>query len=151
MKNRRTTALCIAMLCSVISFAQTARVNEPDMNKPKLFTSLPEKISFNPASVPALFAQSVGNDVNLTVGELMPFNGKVVSTSSSTETDRNSVVIRSSNFEGAVMTISRILIDGKISYTGRIISMKHADLYELQYRNGQYEFVKKNYYDLVNE
>lgn len=151
MKNRRTTSLCVALLCSVITFAQTARVNEPDLNKPKLFATLPEKISFNPASVPSLFAQTVGNDVNLTVGDVMPFNGKVVSTSSSSETDINSVVIRSSNFEGAVMTISRAMIDGKITYSGRIISMKHADLYELQYRNGQYEFIKKNFYDLVNE
>ena len=41
--------------------------------------------------------------------------------------------------------------DGSITYTGRILSRANADLYELKKNGDEYEFVKRNYYDLVNE
>jgi len=153
MKNLRTTLLCACMLvCSVYSFSQTgtARVNEPNMNKPMLFTSLPDKININPES---FFTQltSQGNDVSVNIGDKMPFQGKVVSASLGSESDVSSVVVRSANFPGARLIFSKAVIEGKTMYSGRIISMDHGDLYELQTTDGQYVFVKKKFYDLINE
>jgi hypothetical protein len=63
-----------------------------------------------------------------------------------------SIVIRSTNFPGAALSFSKITKeDGTISYAGRIISFQHGDAYEINQENGQYYFVKKGFYDLVNE
>jgi hypothetical protein len=63
-----------------------------------------------------------------------------------------SVVVRSTNFPGAALSFSRITKeDGTFSYVGRIISFQHGDAYEISLENGQYFFVKKGFYDLVNE
>jgi len=63
-----------------------------------------------------------------------------------------SVVVRLSDFKGATLTLSSFTHpDGTVTYSGRIISFQHADLFELQYQNEQYFLIKKNYYELVNE
>jgi len=152
MKNLRTTLLCVCLqLCGLCTLAQVeVRVNEPDMNKPKLFNTLPEKITVNPEKLAGLLTNPVGTDVNILIGDLMPFQGRVVS-SSNTNDLMSSIVIRSTNYPEALLTFSRAIIDGIVTYSGRILSMKHGDLFELQLKNGEYIFIKKNFYDLVNE
>ena len=143
--------LCACMIfCSVYCLAQNeVRVNEPDLNKPKLFTALPENITVNPERLTELFAATVGNEVNITIGDIMPFQGRVMSVH--TENNISSVVVRSTNFSGARLTFTKAVIDGTAHYVARILSLKHGDLYELKAKNGQYAFIKKNYYDLINE
>ena len=64
----------------------------------------------------------------------------------------NSVVIRSTNYNGATLTISKTMnADETISYSGRIISFQSGDLFELQNKDGHLTLVKRNFYDLVNE
>jgi len=152
MKNLRTTLLCVCMLlCGLCTLAQVeVRVNEPDMNKPKLFNALPEKITVNPEKLAGLLTNPVGTDVNILIGDMMPFQGRVVS-SSNTNDLMSSIVIRSTNYPEALLTFSRAIIDGVVTYSGRILSMKHGDLFELQVKNGEYIFIKKNFYDLINE
>jgi hypothetical protein len=90
--------------------------------------------------------------MNLTDGISFNFKGEVVSAVSKYQNSITSVVIRSSNFPNTQFTISRITEnDGSIRYTGRIFSMKNADLYELKNNNGNYILVKRNFYDLINE
>jgi hypothetical protein len=61
-------------------------------------------------------------------------------------------VIRSGNFNGATLTLSSSAQpDGAVKFTGRIISFKHGDAYELQNQNDQYILIKRNYYELINE
>jgi hypothetical protein len=68
------------------------------------------------------------------------------------ENTLQSVVIRSTNFPGAALSFSKLTKeDGTISYVGRIISFQHGDAYEITMENGQYFFIKKGFYDLVNE
>ena len=53
---------------------------------------------------------------------------------------------------GAALSFSKLMKeDGSISYIGRIISFQHGDAYEIILENGQYFFVKKDFYDLVND
>src|SRR5688572_31677956 len=139
MKNLRTTLLCVCLqLCGLCTLAQVeVRVNEPDMNKPKLFNTLPEKITVNPEKLAGLLTDPVGTDVNILIGDLMPFQGRVVS-SSNTNDLMSSIVIRSTNYPEALLTFSRAIIDGIVTYSGRILSMKHGDLFELQLKNGEY-------------
>lgn len=157
MKSLRTAVLCAGIaLCSLGSFAQekTPPVNEPDLNKPKLFTGLPERIQLSTDEISNLFGNPLGRAATLRLADdnRFHFEGEVVSSASKYENKIQSVVIRSTNFNGARLHISKVVgSDGIVKYRGRIISLAHGDLYELENQNDQYVLVKKNYYDLVNE
>ena len=158
MKNLRIHAVCVLfMLMSFCSFAQTQNpppLNEPDYSKPRLFDNLPEKVSVNINNVSSLFNSAIGAAVDLGLSDNIQFqvNGEVVSKTSKSDGSVQKVVIRASNFSGAGITISRITNDdGSFLYRGRILSLKHGDYFELKKENEGYVFIKRNYYDLVNE
>lgn len=158
MKNLRTIALCVSItlysLCSSAQIAGSIPINEPDMNKPELFHGLPDNIPVNMPAVTGLFGTSVDNQVSVSLSSNAPFQfeGKVVSSVSKYNNSIVSVVIRSSNYPGAVLALSKLTdANGNVSYTGRIVSKQHADLYEMQEIGGQFFLVKKNYYKLINE
>ncbi len=154
MKSLRTTVLCIC--CAFIasqSFAQTSANDywpDPDLNKPKLFNDLPEKIDFSPSSLSYLLDTKVSQQVSFTIAAIA-FTGQVVSVADSPDGSVKSVVIKLSNRPGARFSFARINNAGTISYTGRILSMQHGDAYELIAENGQYAFKKKTFYDIVSE
>ncbi len=159
MKNRFLTSLILISLFSAFTAqAQQAKspVNEPDLNRPKLFASLPERIAVSKADLQSLISNNpeTGKTVSLSLnGKLAgSFDGKVVSTASKYNNKMQSIVIRLSSFNGATFSLtSSLQSDGSHKYTGRIISFQHGDLYELQSTGDQYFLVKKNFYDLVNE
>jgi hypothetical protein len=81
-----------------------------------------------------------------------PFEGKVVSAVSKNEDKVQTVVIRSTNYNGATLCISRVMTnDGTIKYNGRLMSFQHGDLFVLQQKDGGFVLVKKNFYEVVNE
>lgn len=157
MKSLRTAVLCAGIaLCSISSFAQekTAPVNEPNLNKPRLFSNLPERIQLSAEDISGLFSNPVGRSTQLRLSADQPlqFEGAVVSSASMDDNRIQTVVVRSTNYNGANLTISRVLgSDGQVRYRGRIISFAHGDLFELENQGGQYVLVKKNFHDLVNE
>lgn len=134
------------------SEAQDPVVREPDLNRPSLFQQLPEKINCRISSLESLLQYSTGSEVNITLADNFIFRGTVASVAMDEASGIKSMVIRSTNFPGSAFSFSKILTeDGAFKYTGRIISFQHADAYELGFENGQYYFVKKGFYDLVNE
>jgi hypothetical protein len=158
MKNLRTIAVCLSVtlysFCSSAQTGNTVKVNEPNYNKTKLFQELPEKIQVSMDNISGLFNGEVGRTVslNLSGDESFLFSGDVVSTVSKYENSIQSVVVRSTNYPGARLTVSKITdANGNISYTGRIISMQHGDLFELKNDNNQFVLVKRKFHDLVNE
>ncbi len=157
MKNLRITAFCVCItLYSLCSSAQTQSVpiNEPDYNRPKLFANLPDKIPVSLDKITSLFGEAVGRSVNisLTQNQQFQFEGEVISKISKYQNTIQSVVIRSTNFNGAILSVSRTTTpDGDLSYTGRIISFRHGDAYQLQKQADGFVLVKKGFYDLVNE
>lgn len=157
MKTIRTTMLCVVFaLSAFVSNSQEQKIplNEPDNNKPRLFTSLPDKIPVTITNIDNILSAPVGRNSQFRLSDdnTLQFAGEVVSTASKYNNTIQSVVIRSDIFNGARLTISKITnADGSIRYSGRIISFKHGDLYELENQDGQLVLVKKNYYELVNE
>lgn len=151
------------MLFTLCSFAQTEKnnnhINEPDYKKPKLFSNLPDKIPVSIEKINSLLQSSVGVSASLqtaasseTANKSVEFDGQVISKADKYNGKIQSSVIRSSNFNGATFTISKIIKeDGTISYTGRIISFQHGDLFILEKQDKEYFLVKKNFYELVNE
>lgn len=154
MKNLITIACCISLsLYSISSSAQQKDIpiNEPDLKKPELFRQSPEKISIHAEDLTFLLATAVGETVVLSLPSFR-FEGNVVSAVSKYSNAIQSVVVRSSNFEGATLTISRITDEtGKTFFTGKIISLKHGDLYELKLVDNGFAFLKNSYYKVINE
>ena len=153
MKNLLKGIICLSLfLICHQSNAQTPPVREPDMNRPSLFQNLPNKISCRINDLSALFQSETGKAISFSLVDNLNFQGVISSVASKSDNSLNSVVIRSTNFPGAALSFSRIKKeDGSFSYVGLIISFQHGDAYEITLENGQYYFVKKGFYDLVNE
>ena len=153
MKNLVKGIICLSLfLICQQSNAQTLPVREPDMNRPSLFQNLPNKISCRINDLSALLDLETGKPVSFSFVNNLNFQGVISSVASKSDNTLSSVVIRSTNFPGAALSFSRIKKeDGTFSYVGLIISFQHGDAYEINLENGQYYFVKKGFYDLVNE
>lgn len=157
MKNRSFIALCVsALIFNVQLLAQNQDVplNEPDYNKPLLFRSFPDSIPVNIASFDRAVSFSQGEDVSVNISDNVqfPFPGKVMSIASKYGNSIQSVVIKSNVYDGAGLTISKVTeSNGNIFYTGRIVSMKSGDLFELVKTESGYFLVKRKFYDLINE
>jgi hypothetical protein len=155
MKNLRTPLLFACLLFAGICSAQSSNdfINEPT-DKPKLFAGLPETVTLNINTLTDLLQAPIGQQVRITLSGNQPFafEGLVISSANKYENSIQSVVIRSTNFNGAILSFSKIIIDEKkINYTGRIVSMQHGDVYILKTENNQFMFVKKNIQELVME
>ena len=153
MKNLVKGFICLSLLFICLqSNAQKLPVREPDMNRPTLFQNLPNKISCRINDLSALLQSEMGKPVSFSLVDNLSFQGVVSSVASKSDNTLNSVVVRSTNFPGAALSFSRVTKeDGTYSFVGRIISFQHGDAYEIHLENGQYYFVKKGFYDLVNE
>jgi hypothetical protein len=154
MKNLMHGIICLSILfCCLNSTAQRRLpVHEPDYDRPALFKELPSRINCHISNLESLLESPIGKKVNIRISDEIQFEGTVSSVSSELDKSVKSVVIRSGNFQGAALTFSKIIKeDGTIHYSGRIISFQHADVYEINYEKGQYAFVKKGFYDMINE
>ncbi|MBC7874456.1 MAG: hypothetical protein H7Y01_10690 [Ferruginibacter sp.] len=157
MKNLRTLALCVSL--SLITLCGSAQngdipINEPDLNKPELFKTLPASIPVSKDQLVSLLDYQVGSPVslNLSAASAFRFEGNVIASVSKYENSIQSVIVRSTNYPGARLTLSRITDDkGNITYTGRILSREHGDLYELKNTDNQFVLVKRKYNSLLNE
>lgn len=155
MKVLKTGALCV-MLCvgSASTYAQDVPlpVSESFSSRPKLFADLPNKFNFDLASFESLLELSEGQTVNVRLTGPFNYHGTVVSRSDPRDESYRSVVIKSINRQGAVLTFTRTKnTDGTYAYIGRILSHKHSDAFQIEQENGQYVLVKKQLNDLLND
>jgi hypothetical protein len=141
------------MLTCLQSVAQPVPVNEPDPNKPKLFDAIPAQVHVNMTTLNSLFNGFSGQSVDLDLSDNTPFRfvGEIRELASKYDNRIQTVVIRSVNYPGAVLTISKIASTQGSRYEGRIISFGHGDLFQLQHINGSYVLVKRDFYHLINE
>lgn len=153
MKNFTQCITCLLLLFSCIrSIAQDLPVKEPDKNRPSLFEQFPGRMNCRIHDLESLLEFPVGSQVNIHVSDSLQLQGVVSSVSTTFDNTIKSIVIRSANLKGAALTFSKIIKDdGSTRFTGIIISFQHADAYEIIFENGQYSFVKKKFYDLVND
>ena len=158
MKNLRTITLscCLSFLsfCAVAQSGDFVPINEPSYNKSKLFQNLPDNIPVNMDNISSLFVAQVGRMVSLDLSsdQAFRFDGEIVSIVSKYENKIQSVIVRSTNYNEARLIISKITdVKGSISYTGRILSMQHGDLFELKNINSQLVLEKRKFNDLVSE
>ena len=131
------------MLLSAQANCQTAPLNQHPVEKPMLFNQLPEKIACTSASLQNIFTAALNNPLSVSLGTQLKIEGTVIAKTAVTASQL-SINIRCSNFQNALLNISRITqTDGSFSYIGRIVSMQHGDVLLLWEENGQYTFVKQ--------
>ena len=153
MKTIQTGILSLLCLLScLISYSQEVPIREPDLNKPLLFEHLPQKLTCRMNELQSLLQANTGQVININVADNLNLRGVVSSVANSDNGKLISVVIRSTNLGGAVLSFSKITPENAVPYyTGRIISMQHGDCYELTLENGNYVLNKKGFYDMINE
>jgi hypothetical protein len=156
MKNHH--ALTLLLCASLVTMGANAQNQGLRMDpssissRPKLFQSLPENISINSSDLNKIVNTPIGNTVNINLPGKINFqlDGEVVS--AATESNVQTVVIRSNNYKGARFTLSKITdTDGTISYSGRMLSFQHGDLLELKNQDGHYTLIKRKLNDLITE
>ena len=159
MKNHKLKGLTLSFLfVATLAQAQqeSIRVNEPDQHKPTMFSQMPDRIPMSVLELSTLILNNpeTGREVAVKAeGKQLPmFTGRVVSAAAKFGNTMRSVVVRLNAFSGATFSLTATRQeDGSIQYAGRIISFQHADLYELEQDGTQYQLVKKNFFDVVNE
>jgi len=158
MKNLCNVLACVCItLFSLGASAQTNKsvYNEPDQKKPLLFAGLPERIPVSIEEINGLFKSDRGEVVSLNSADArVParIEGELVYKASEYNNRIQNIAIRSTNFNGARFTISKYEDEhGVVTYSGRIISFKHGDAYELKTESGKLVLVKKKIQSLVTE
>ena len=154
MKNYLSGIICLLMMFSCIGSAaqKNLPVREPETNRPSLFPDQPQRFGCRINNLENILDAEIGKKISIQLSDDLLFQGVVSSISSQTDKNVQSVVVRSTNLQGAALTFSKVTRDDGSSYfTGRIISFQHADVYEIAYEKGQYAFVKKGINDLVIE
>lgn len=153
MKTLKHCALCtIISFCMHLHTAAQGRSpvpSEPNLNKPALFAELPDSILLDVQHIDHLFGKPVNSVAKVEFAKNFSLQGTVVSVATDPQAPLSSVVVKSSNRLGAVLTLSRIQeAEGVVSFTGRIISRNHKDAFEVVENEGRYFLVKRSYYDL---
>lgn len=148
--------LIIYIICLLIfknrTVAQTVPINEPDYNKPKLFSDLPDSIPVSTTKLLSLFAIPESTSASIEISGSFSFEGYVLTNISKSNNTLQTLLIRLTSRSGSTFAISKITQPGReITITGRIISLKHSDGYTLIAENNNYWFKKIKRHDLVVE
>jgi hypothetical protein len=155
MKLLKTGAfIALLTVCYMQSAAQGSAppVNEPDYNKPKLFSDLSDNLQLRLADMEALLNLPEGTQVSSTIAPGFTLVGNVVSKSNPADASVKSIVIKSTTRQGATLTFTRIKNeDGSFSYSGRMISKTAGDALVIVKEGANYVIRKKGYYEIINE
>ena len=144
MKNLYSAGLLWLLLFTAFtSYTQVEPpLNQQIPDRPPLFTSLPEKFECNLAELEKLFTFSPPQKCLLKLNPAFELDG--VLAEKFVRSDRlTSLNIRLNNYEHALFNVSRIYEKNTITYTGRIVSIKHGDLLILKKENDKYFFIKQ--------
>jgi hypothetical protein len=121
----------------------TPPLNQHPTEKPSLFNQLPEKISCSAVSLQNIFVANVNSSISVVISPAMKLEGTVLAKVAVTA-DQLSINIRCTNYQDALLNISRITeADGSFTYIGRIVSPRHGDVLLLWQENGLYSFIRQ--------
>jgi hypothetical protein len=121
----------------------TPPVNQRPAEKASLFSQLPAKISCSASSLQNMFKVAVNSPVSIAVNPDMKVEGLVIA-KATISPEQLSINIRCSNFQDALLNISRIKEnDGSFSFIGRMVSPRHGDVLLLWQEKGQYAFIRQ--------
>jgi hypothetical protein len=148
-----------AILCGLLSlcYARASAQIHPfatngDFKKTELFSDLPQRMEWNSQLFAQLLEKEVGTPVSVPISPLFTFSGTVVSKSNAADVRSKTVVIKSASRAGAALTITGIKKDnGTYKYSGRMLSLKHSDAFEIVDEGGRFALQKRRLDELVTE
>ena len=152
MKELKVLAFCVLLTTTCIRLSAQTNIplNEPDYNKPKIFSDLPQQMILQTAEADVLFSLRAGDVAKTQLTTQFFVNGTVVS-NGGTKTVKT-IVMKIPARNNAILTLTRTSTpDGIVTYAGRIMSRSNGDAYEIKNENNQYIFNKINLYDLISE
>lgn len=142
MKKRYAIACMAVLLYTYPARSQvTPPVNQQVADKPLLFSSLPEKLECNLEEVDRLFMSDPSQKLQLSLNDRLQLDGVVIEKVQRTP-EVLSVNFKLANFGGAMFSISRIIQNGTIRYSGRIINKENGDVLVMVKEKEKYYFTK---------
>lgn len=138
-------SIAVSAVLLLLSFACTAQVavKQHPVEKPALFAALPEKFSCSAIVLQNLFTSTVNGRVNASLNNQLQLSGTVLE-KVAVSAQQVSINIRCSNFNDALLNISRITLDnGNYKYVGRLVNPGYGDVLLLWEEKGQYYFVRQ--------
>ena len=152
MKKLKALAFCVFLstICLQLSAQTNIPLNEPDYNKPKIFSDLPQQMILQTTEAEHSFTLREGEIAKIQLSQQFVFDGTVISNGGNKIT--KTILIRIPARNNAILSLSRTATpDGIVSWSGRIMSRNNGDAFEIKKENGQYIFNKINLYDLISE
>jgi hypothetical protein len=152
MKDLKAVAFCVLLSIACIRLSAQANIplNEPDYNKPKIFSDLPQTMVLQSAEADALFKLRAGETAKAQLTSQFFIDATVVSNGGNKSS--KTIILKIPARNNAILTLTRFSTpDGIVKYAGRIMSQGNGDAYEIKTENSQYIFNKINLYDLISE
>lgn len=142
MKKLYAFACMAVLLCGHKAISQvTPPLSQHVSDKPMLFTSLPQKLECNLEEIDKLFIAEQSQKLQLHLNNHLRLEG-VVMEKVQKSPEILSINFKANNHGGALFNISRIIQNGTIRYTGRIISRENGDVLMMVKENEKYYFTK---------
>ena len=138
---KKLYALSLLLIIVYTSQAQAPTVNQAVAEKPLQFTTLPEKLECNLEEVDKLFMAEIDQKLIIRLNDRMQLEG-IVSEKVRRSPEVLTINFKVSNYPNSLFTVSRIIQDGMIRYTGRIITKDNGDVMVVVKENGKYYFTK---------
>jgi hypothetical protein len=111
-------------------------------NKSPLFSKLPQKVAASKLHIDRLFSIADSGHIKIPLSDNNFFEGVVLE---KVRKNQNvvSMNVKITNYEGAMLTVSKIVNDDQtVNYVGRIVSIKHGDVYMLTFEDNKFYFTK---------
>jgi hypothetical protein len=109
----------------------------------RLFSNVPDSIQLAEKEISQLFTLPVGTAISIKVSDQFQLKGIIKSSIQKYE-NLKSLIIESTNYKGAILSLSRRTEDDNyIVYLGRILSSKHDDGFELRINEAGQYYLKK--------
>lgn len=142
MKKLYAFACMAVLLCANKANSQvTPPLNQPVSNKPLLFASLPQKLECNLEEIDKLFMSEPSQKLQLQLNNQLYLDG-VVAEKVQQSPEVLSINFKSVNYSGALFNISRIIQNGTIRYSGRIVNKENGDVLMMIKDKEKYYFTK---------
>ena len=143
----------LSVTCSFSQELSFTSGREKHDGKPQMFSVLSSKFSVRPDFINEVLDAKLNQQFSITITEGFQFTGNV-SAKTSEAPGLQTVIIQSSERDGMVLSVSKLVLpDQSIVYRGIIISKHHSDLLLLEKDaiTGNYNWNKKNVSRMISD
>lgn len=144
--------VCVLRATAQANTLSRDAISNSTSRKQELFHDLPKRMSVNQQLLAPLLQKELGAPVRVSLASGFELTGIVVSKSDAAEERYKTVVIRATNRPGATFAITGVRKnDGSYRYSGRMLSLKSSDAYELVEEKEGFVLQKRDASELVTE